>query len=413
MKYEKELPSIAKFKSDMDGLRILSYLTGNSKEYKKLKNAFDDFVDIANKFTNYFSDEGWVAHSLLSTAVMTAAVLEFELSGLEKAESLLVDYYLNDENIGVGRFSSVEEFRIRYDLLKYAFDDHLNGKYYSSIPLFLMIVDGVLNDFTRVKGFFSNDINLSAWDCMVGADEGLNKIKTIFNQSRKRTNVDEIKMPFRNGILHGRDLNYSTAIVSSKCVGLIFAVFDWICRKNDEDRRKIEFETKSKPITWSELATKISKVNKDKEIIDSWEPINYQLGVDMPKYGDISEYEQYPFIVPVIEFFLFWKSKNYGSLALLIDYVYKYESNSKLRPKLCRNDFSKKLLLEFELSEIEDKAISFKRVKVDVSWSVHEIINKTSLEFGVNYQKLDESPGIPQSDNGKWMLIPWNLCNLV
>lgn len=324
MKCEQELPSLAKLKSDLEGYKIISSITGNRKNIKKLEKQYNELVNTTNKFCNYFSNEGWVIHNLLSTTVMLNAVKEFELNGLEKAESILVEYYSKEDNIGVGRFTSLEEFRIRLDLLKYAFSDHINGRFYSSIPLFLMITDGVINDYTRAKGFFSNDTDLNAWDCMVGADEGLNKIKNIFNQSRKKTNTDEIRIPYRNGILHGRDLNYSNKVVSSKCIGLIFAVYDWINRKNDEDRRKEKFDIESKPVDISELALKIIKVDKDKKAIEEWNSKKYVLGVDMPVHGEIFDYEEHPFLIPVIRFCKFWESKNYGSLAQLLDYVYKY-----------------------------------------------------------------------------------------
>jgi hypothetical protein len=45
-------------------------------------------------------------------------------------------------------------------------------------------------------------------------------------------------MPYRNGILHGRDLNYGNEYVSCKCVALLFAVAEWMAMKNSEDKRK-------------------------------------------------------------------------------------------------------------------------------------------------------------------------------
>lgn len=46
-------------------------------------------------------------------------------------------------------------------------------------------------------------------------------------------------MPYRNGILHGRDLNYANEYVSCKLLALMFAVADWMKMKNSEEQRKI------------------------------------------------------------------------------------------------------------------------------------------------------------------------------
>ncbi len=56
----------------------------------------------------------------------------------------------------------------RYSLIQKAFEDHFAGRYYASIPLFLIIIDGSVNDFTKSKGFFADGTEVTAWDCLVG-----------------------------------------------------------------------------------------------------------------------------------------------------------------------------------------------------------------------------------------------------
>ena len=72
---------------------------------------------------------------------------------------------------------------------------------------------------------------MDPWDCLVGCTEGLTKIKLNFNQNRLKTNSDPIYIPYRNGILHGRDINYGNEYVSCKCIALMFAIADWMIRK--------------------------------------------------------------------------------------------------------------------------------------------------------------------------------------
>lgn len=45
-------------------------------------------------------------------------------------------------------------------------------------------------------------------------------------------------MPYRNAILHGRDLNYANEYVSCKLLALMFAVADWMKMKNSEEQSR-------------------------------------------------------------------------------------------------------------------------------------------------------------------------------
>lgn len=52
----------------------------------------------------------------------------------------------------------------RYELINKALDGYFAGRYYASIPLFLIIIDGSVNDYTKSKGFFAEGTGVTAWD---------------------------------------------------------------------------------------------------------------------------------------------------------------------------------------------------------------------------------------------------------
>ena len=54
------------------------------------------------------------------------------------------------------------------------------------------------------------------------------KIAKIYAKTRKRVNTEPITLPYRNGILHGKDINYDNDLVAAKCLATIFAVGDWV-----------------------------------------------------------------------------------------------------------------------------------------------------------------------------------------
>lgn len=76
-----------------------------------------------------------------------------------------------------------------------------------------------------------------------------------------------IYFPYRNGILHGRDLAYGNEIVSSKCIVMLFAIRDWIVNKNNEITRKQKYEKEINPHSLSDSFKKYKKVQEDKKII--------------------------------------------------------------------------------------------------------------------------------------------------
>ena len=131
-----------------------------------------------------------------------------EQGGLAEAEQVLINYYKSDvREITHWIKNGSEAFAVRYDLLKKFFEDHFAERYHASIPLGLIIIDGAVNDFTKRQGFFADGTTVDAWDCLVGCSDGLTKLKSIFTKNRTKTNTEAITLPYRNGILHGRDLD--------------------------------------------------------------------------------------------------------------------------------------------------------------------------------------------------------------
>ncbi|MBU3169894.1 hypothetical protein [Clostridium estertheticum] len=57
-----------------------------------------------------------------------------------------------------------------------------------------MIVDGAVNDYTKRKGFFAEATDVNSWDCLVGCNDGLKKLKDIYYKSRKKTNIEMIDL---------------------------------------------------------------------------------------------------------------------------------------------------------------------------------------------------------------------------
>ncbi len=244
MKREKigENHSIQNLKNIFKGAEILQtvlqtasffgYNNGELKnEIEKIINMKSDltlFSKGLDKFNHYFAQRGWIAHESMSTELMLKVVELAEQGQLDLAEQELIDYYSsNDIEQRIMFFIGIPELYMRYELIKLAYDDTISGRYHACIPNLLMIIDGCVNDIDKGKGFFAENINLTAWDSIAAHSTGLSVIKEIFNSPRTKTTTEEITLPYRNGILHGRDLGYANRTVTAKCWAALFAIRDW------------------------------------------------------------------------------------------------------------------------------------------------------------------------------------------
>lgn len=410
-----EIPSIKKMKDGIKGMKILGFLGGKElkKQIREAENNLNKFIIQIELFNERFSDKGWIVYDKLSSTFIEEVNKVYDENGEEAAEKVLITYYSSkvEESLFFLK-NNCEELLVRYDLILKAFEDHKEGRYHASVPLFLMIIDGAVNDYTKSKGFFAEGTDVSAWDCLVGCSSGLSKIKNIYCKGRKKTNTDMIYLPYRNGILHGRDLNYDNIFVSSKCIVLLFAIHDWMTNKKSEDSRRERFVEAQKPVSFKEIITQLNKNQEDKKIINSWKPRIVIIGETIPESGKYEEYNEYEYIQKVLKIFEYWDKKNYGQLSKILNKMFNYEKSQGLRPKLCRELFQNKELKSYRLIEVEERAISLRRVLVEAKW---ESNNKTfieDLEFGVVYQDERDKPLLPNGKDGKWVIIPWRVQGL-
>ena len=260
-KYEPEdLPSHKKLDEELSSFELILKLNGllskiglgsrklsdMKPQIENLKKQKNDLIQYPTKYNRYFSEKGWIAHDSMNFEIIKKAVDLYEQNSPNEAEEVIKDYYSPSEV--ESRFvylRNIPEFKIRIRLLECALQDYKNERYYSVIPLLLMIIDGVVNDVMQ-KGFHADNLDLMVWDSLTSTDFGIQKIKEIFTRSRKKTNTEILDLPFRNGILHGRDLTYDNYTVACKSWAFIFFIKDWINSKKSEKDRLERYIEKSK-----------------------------------------------------------------------------------------------------------------------------------------------------------------------
>ncbi len=412
---DDNLISIKKLKSDMESMKLLSIFLNPEQRrmLKDMESKVKNIIAQTTDFNNRFSSYGWCAYDSMSLALIESANAAFEAQGIEAAEQILINYYKTDvSKITHWIKHSSEAFAVRDKLIQRFFEDHFAECYHASVPLGLIIVDGAVNDFTKSKGFFAEGTSVDAWDCLVGCSDGLTKLKSIFNQNRTKTNTEKITLPYRNGILHGRDLNYANEYVSCKCVSLMFAVADWMKMKNSEESRKAEYEKSINPPSIRESLQRLKENEQIRDEISSWKKRTVVVGNDIPSCGTVEDYKDYPYICEVIEMLLAWKSKNYGKLSTHLQEMFSSSLSAGKRAGECHKLFENKVLDYYEIIEVEERACALSKVVVKVLWTTNNTKKEATLTFGCVYKSNSERVGVPWRNNGRWVLMPWDIREL-
>lgn len=212
---------------------------------------------------------------------------------------------------------------------------------------------------------------------MVGCSDGLTKLKSIFNKGRNVINHEEIRLPYRNGILHGRDFNYANEYVSCKCVSLMFALADWMNMKDSEDSRKAKYEKETNPPPISESLKKMHQNAIAPEEIYKWKKRDITIGTDLSAVPSIDDGANYPYVIPLLNAFSAWERNNYGKLSMYFKNIFSYESSAKKRAGECRKMFQSKNFVSFEIKEIEERSYCLSKILVQLigKWEKNCILN--------------------------------------
>lgn len=321
-------PSHKKLREQMDGMAALGkavrFFERLGIKHKKMSEAFSKFdelqektrhlMDLPDRFNRHFASRGWVAHELLNVELAKKVVELADAGRVEEAEDLLVGQWEGEELPKMMKFLfAFPDYLERERLIDLAIVDYQAGRYHASIPVVLMMIDGIVSDVAQT-GFFAEGTDVTAWDSIAGHSTGLRVLKDMMNANRKKTSAEPIYVPYRHGILHGRDLAYDNKILAAKCWSALLAIRGWYVSKRDEQKRRAKMEEKSKvklTDTLKELAE--SKVRSAR--FESWKPRTVRVGSTIPAFGRPDDYPQGSPEQLVARFLSSWQAGNFGVVA--------------------------------------------------------------------------------------------------
>lgn len=376
--------------------------------FPKMESVFSNFSDfkeqakvlmIPDQFNERFSFAGWIAYESMNLDSMKQAILLYDRDGIESAENYLVNYY-NEETLkwGIQWFNGNSEFRRRIRLAELAKEDYLACRYHACIPLLLSMLDGLVNDVSKHVGFFAESSDMTAWDCIAAHETGLQTLATLMTKGRNKTNENSISIPYRNGILHGRELAFDNQIVAAKCWSALFAARDWAVAISDGKKTSKPKEKAS----WSELIGKIVENDKQKKLLDAWKPRKGTELAHLPYFGSASALPSGSPERAVSEFINNWMLRRYG---LLADSLIYFTNTSKgKKAGLAKEDFGKNVPLSFKVVSVEDQSSAASKVIIELEFLSHGNSVRKEISVWTIYQDENNDPMIRDVEKGSWKI---------
>lgn len=387
------------------------------KIFPKMDDAFNEFnkikkqaeiLKVPDQFNERFTDLGWIAYESMNMEVMQKVINIHDTVGKDAAENFLADSY-DEETLkwGVLRFHGNRDFRKRIRLAELAKEDYIAGRYHACIPLVLSLLDGLVNDVSKHVGFFAENVDLTAWDCIAAHESGLQTLASILTKGRNKTNEDAISIPYRNGILHGRELAFDNKVVAAKCWAALFAARDWAGALDDGKK-----EPKPKEeVSWKQLFKQISETNRMKKSIEKWKPRISENIPYLPFEGDISNLPANTPEYAVAAFLDHWCNKRFGPIADAL--LYFTDTTKGKKAGMARQDFGKHVPASFKVLGIDDQAAAVTHVIAELHFEVDGQEKCREVSVRAIYQGLENNPSIRSMPGGHWRIVQNSFTDII
>lgn len=379
--------------------QALPQLSEFSEKLAELKEQ-SKILLMPDRFNELFAPSGWIAYESMNMDVMSKAIETFEVHGLETAEDYLVSTYDADAlTWGILRLHGHPEFQKRIRLVELARDDYLAGRYHGSTLLLLSLMDGLANDISQHVGLFADGADLIAWDCIAAHESGLQTLVALMTARRAKTNEDPISIPYRHGILHGRELAFDSHIVAAKTWSAFFAVRDWAGALAEGKKTP----TPKQEPNWTELLHSLQKAQETKHFIDNWEPRGQEDFANLPCDGlSPSLCENSPERM-VAGFMENWRLGRFGPLADTLSHT--YDMGTGKRAGQAKQDFGKLKVISFQILGVEDRTPAYSTVTIRATFSAEDAVFERELKVSAGYQDEKGLPMCSVESGGKWRLI--------
>ena len=243
----------------LSALGIKRDAMGKFSELTKELIAGADVLELPDRFNTAFGERGWIATNSFSVNIMREAMRLFEDGKPEEAEETILTWFTED-NLRLFAITRARRFHsagLRDDQLEEALRLYCEERYFAAVPLILIACDGFASDVSGVSPFEKN-ADLTCFDSITGHDSSLPALMKLFVQGVRKSADEELIIPKRHGILHGRSLGYANRTVCGKAWLLMVALVDWAIDKSTEQER-IEDWNRKQDTSLSEVLARLRR----------------------------------------------------------------------------------------------------------------------------------------------------------
>lgn len=240
---------------------------------------------------------------------------------------------------------------------------------------------------------------MTAWDCIAAHETGLQTLTSLLTKGRNKTNEDSITIPYRNGILHGRELAFDNKIVAAKCWAALFSVRDWA--KALDDGKK-ESKAKEK-VSWKKLFSQMAETSRMKKAIEEWQPRTSSEVSYLPFTGDPAELPVNTPEKAVGEFIDHWCNKRYGLIANAL--LYFTDTTQGKKAGMAKDDFGKHIPSSFKILGVDDQAAAVSHVEVELYFEVENKTIAKQVSMRAIYQDAANNPSVRSQIGGHWRIV--------
>ena len=289
-------------------------------------------------------------------------------------------------------------------LAQLAADDHEAGRFHASVPVVLALMDGLVSEVSEnQRGFFAEGVDLRAWDSIAAHDKGLNAIARIFQKTRRKTTTEPISVPYRHGILHGRDLSYDNQLVATKVWAALFAVRDWAVLA---ERDQLGAPAPKPTPGIMESLRKWQDLQEQKKQLAAWTPRVVEVGNTIPVSGNADAYPEGTPERHLVSFLSAWQRGNYGHMAR--DAGTAWKGSGTPSPAEMRATFQSKQLARFELLSVEDQAAAVSLVTVRRHFTEDDGPTEDTQTYRLIRVDPDHEIAARSVAGTTWAIINWN-----
>ena len=349
---------------------------------------------LPDRFNAAFVQKGWIA--AISVDTMQRALDLHEAGEHQHAEDEILAWFQEDtiNRRAIVRSKSFNKARSRWDQLREALKLTFEEGYWAAVPLILIACDGFASDVLGVgDSLFKEGVDITVFDSIPGHPSSLPLLIKVLTKGVRKSSDEELTLPLRHGILHGRSLGYANRVVCMKAWLLMIALVDWEHDKTTEKERILEYERQANT-SFRDAMEAVRKNEAINRTMKAFEPREKQ-----GPFEDIGDEDSPEFAIN--EFLTCWKNQNYGKMAEWIENPTKIPIKKMAGQLRQRTEFIN--LLAFEIRSVRQSTIARAEAIVFLKgWKLREEVEG---EFQVVARRTNPEGGLVlPADEGQWFV---------